>query len=124
FDGYRTFRHDPAAGFALPIVRRPNARTLTCHGGGYIASGSAGSERLPSPYLPVGLKLTANEGAGEVQTPVVASEDHALKIGDPVFFRHAKAGELCEHFNALVLIEGHTCVGEALTYRGEGHAFL
>ncbi len=124
FDAYRGFHHAPAVGFALPVVRRPVAGIVTCHGGGYIASGSAGPDKLPVPYLPEGLTLLAQEGAGEVQTPVVLPPGLELAIGDPVLFRHAKAGELCERFDALVLVEGGAVVAEVPTYRGEGHAFL
>lgn len=124
FDGYATFRPQPAAGFALPIVRRPTAGIYTCFGGGYIASGSPGRDRLPTPYLPEGASLLATEGAGEVQTPVVYRGPETLALGDPIFFRHAKAGELCEHFPELVLLSGGAVVGRAPTYRGDGHSFV
>lgn len=51
FDGYATFAPLPAAGFALPVVRRPAPGIYTCFGGGSIASGAAGPDRLPRPYL-------------------------------------------------------------------------
>jgi D-serine deaminase-like pyridoxal phosphate-dependent protein len=124
FDGYDRFRHLPAAAFAVEITRRPRADVFTCHGGGYVASGAAGRDRLPVPYLPAGARLLAAEGAGEVQTPVLYRGPERLEPGDPVLFRHAKAGELCEHFPALLLIEGDEVVGEAPTYRGEGQHFL
>ena len=38
--------------------------------------------------------------------------------------RHTKAGELCEHFDSLLLVEGEEIVDEVPTYRGEGRAFL
>lgn len=122
FDEFAAFRHAPAAGFALPIVRKPARGMVTCHGGGYIASGSAGPDKLPQPYLPEGLSLIEQEGAGEVQTPLIGAS--GLEIGDPVFFRHAKAGELCERFDTLLLITGQTVVDEVPTYRGEGKCFL
>jgi D-serine deaminase-like pyridoxal phosphate-dependent protein len=106
FDHYRHFKHQPAAGFAIEITRRPTENVFTCHGGGYIASGPAGTDRLPLPYLPAGAKLLPLEGAGEVQTPIEYHGPEALKIGDPIFMRHAKAGELCERFEKLVLIIG------------------
>lgn len=121
FDGYRAWRPRPAALFALPVVRRPGPGLVTVLGGGWIASGSAGTDRLPRPVLPVGLRLLGTEGAGEVQTPLAGPAADALAVGDRVWFRHAKAGELAEHVNALYLVDG----GEAVpTYRGEGHAFL
>lgn len=124
FDGYRDFRHLPAAGFALPITRRPAPGLFTCLGGGYVASGAAGRDKLPVPYLPRGARLLANEGAGEVQTPVLYRGPQRIDLGDPVCFRHAKAGELCERFDRLLLIDDGEVVGEEITYRGEGECFL
>ena len=124
FDHYRSFRFAPAAGFAVEIVRRPAANRYTCLGGGYVASGAAGPDRLPQPYLPAGARLDPLEGAGETQTPVIYAGDIALAIGDPILFRHAKAGELCERFTRLLLVSRGAVVGEATTYRGDGQCFL
>jgi len=124
FDGYRQFKHRPAAAFALEITRQPREHIFTCLGGGYIASGSASPEKLPQPYLPEGCQLLANEGAGEVQTPVEYRGPLQLRLGDPIFFRHAKAGELCEHFNQLYLVSEGKITGTVPTYRGEGQSFL
>lgn len=124
FDHYRTFAYRPAAAFALPVVRKPRPDVVTCLGGGYLASGTAGSDRLPQPWLPAGGALSATEGAGEVQTPVFYKHSVGLAPGDPVLFRHAKAGELCERFNTLLLIRGDRVVDEVPTYRGEGQCFL
>jgi len=120
FDYYQDFRFHPAAGFALEIVRRPAPHIYTCAGGGYIASGAAGKDRLPVPYLPQNSKLLPQEGAGEVQTPVRYQGEETLRLGDPVFFRHAKAGELCERFSRLYCVSGGKIVREATTYRGDG----
>jgi hypothetical protein len=38
--------------------------------------------------------------------------------------RHAKAGEVCERFPHLVLVQQGEVVGEATTYRGAGQCFL
>jgi D-serine deaminase-like pyridoxal phosphate-dependent protein len=114
----------PAAFFALQVVRRPARGMVTCHGGGLIASGGAGPDRLPQPALPKGARLLPREGAGEVQTPLRLPSGVSLQLGDPVFFRHAKAGELAEHFNEYLLVRGDRIEGRAKTYRGEGHAFL
>jgi D-serine deaminase-like pyridoxal phosphate-dependent protein len=124
FDAYRAWRPVPAALFALPVVRRPAAGFATVLGGGWIASGPAERSRLPLPWLPAGLRLTGTEGAGEVQTPLAGAAADALRPGDRVWFRHAKAGELCEHVNALHLVDGAAVVATVPTYRGEGHAFL
>ncbi len=45
-------------------------------------------------------------------------------LGDRVWFRHAKAGELCERVNELHLVRGGAVVDVVPTYRGEGRAFL
>jgi D-serine deaminase-like pyridoxal phosphate-dependent protein len=124
FDHYSRFTLTPAAGFALPVVRKPAPAMATALGGGYLASGSGDPARLPSPWLPAGLHLDSEEGAGEVQTPLLGPPASRLQIGDRVYLRHAKAGELCEHFDALHLIEGGEIVDVVPTYRGEGQAFL
>lgn len=124
FDYYDNFKHLPAAGFALPIVRQPKDRMFTCLGGGYIASGSVGIDKQPKPYLPDGVQITENEGCGEVQTPFVYNGKQSLKIGDAIFFRHSKAGELCERFNELYLIKEGSVVEKIPTYRGMGKCFL
>lgn len=124
FDNYSAFKHLPAAAFAIEIVRKPEENMFTCHGGGYIASGSIGTDKQPLPYLPSKMKLNKNEGAGEVQTPLIYCGDEKLSIGDPVFLRHSKAGELCERFNFLYLLSQGKIVDEVKTYRGEGMCFL
>lgn len=124
FDAYRRWQPTPAAYFALSVVRRPAPRIATVLGGGWIASGPAHPSRLPSVALPAGLRLVGTEGAGEVQTPLVGAAADRLRVGDRVWFRHAKAGELCEHVDELHLIDGDEISGTALTYRGEHQAFL
>jgi len=124
FDAYRAFAPRPAAFFALPVVRRPSARVATVLGGGYPASGPAGRDRLPRPALPAGLRLDRQEGAGEVQTPLLGPAAADLRIGDRVWMRHAKAGELCERFDVLHLVQGGRRVATVPTYRGEGRSFL
>jgi D-serine deaminase-like pyridoxal phosphate-dependent protein len=124
FDSYRAFTPRPAALFALPVVRRPGRGVVTALGGGYLASGPADGARLPQPHLPAGLHLDSQEGAGEVQTPLLGAAADELRVGSRVYFRHAKAGELCERFATLHLLEGERIVEEAPTYRGEGQCFL
>jgi D-serine deaminase-like pyridoxal phosphate-dependent protein len=124
FDHYSSFELNPAAMFALPVVRKPAAEVATTLGGGYLASGVGAKDRMPVPHLPEGLRLDAFEGTGEVQTPVIGSAAERLSIGDRVYFRHIKAGELCERFNRLYLVTGSTIRNEVPTYRGEGCAFL
>lgn len=124
FDNYTSFSGRPAALFAQPVVRRPGVGVVTVLGGGYPASGAPGADRLPVPYLPEGLRYDPQEGAGEVQTPLLGSPADDLLIGDRVWFRHAKAGELCERFDTLHLVEGDRVTATAPTYRGEGRTFL
>jgi D-serine deaminase-like pyridoxal phosphate-dependent protein len=123
FDQYTNWQPTPAALFALSVVRRPAPRIATVLGGGWIASGPPEPSRQPTPYLPEGLKLRGDEWAGEVQTPLLGAAASGLRLGDRVWFRHAKAGELCEHVNEVQLIDGETATPTP-TYRGEGHAFL
>jgi D-serine deaminase-like pyridoxal phosphate-dependent protein len=125
FDYYRGNELEPAAFFALEVSRIPQPGIVTCLGGGYVASGEPGWDRLPIPYLPRGLRYLPMEGAGEVQTPLSTSpETPALAVGDPILFRHAKAGELAERFNAYTLLRGGQIVGREPTYRGMGKCFL
>ncbi len=124
FDNYRDFRFQPAAGYAIEIVRIPAPGIYTCLGGGYSASGGAGKDRLPAVYLPAGAHLDPLEGAGEVQTPIHYRGPERLGLGDPVLMRHAKAGELCERFTQLVCVQNGAIVDEVTTYRGDGQCFL
>jgi D-serine deaminase-like pyridoxal phosphate-dependent protein len=122
FDAYTRFRPVPALVFALPVTRKPQADIATLFGGGYVASGTGTKDRLPSPYLPRGLRLTGTEGAGEVQTPVRGPAARKLRPGDRVWLRHAKAGELAERFSTYYALDG-TTVTPVPTYRGEGQCF-
>ncbi len=124
FDGYRLFAARPAAFFGLDVARVPARGWATAFGGGYIASGPAATSRLPRVATP-GWRLTSREGAGEVQTPLRRRDRSAagLAVGDRVWFRHAKAGELMERFDQVYLIRGDRIVADVPTYRGEGHAF-
>ena len=124
FDHYERFTLTPAAAFAISVVRRPGPGVVTALGGGYLASGPGDLSRLPQPWLPEGLELDPEEGAGEVQTPLVGDAADSLRLGDRVYMRHVKAGELCERFDSLYLVEDGEIADEVPTYRGEGHAFL
>ncbi|CCH86819.1 conserved protein of unknown function [Modestobacter italicus] len=123
FDAYRAFRGRPAALFALPVTRRPAPGTVTVAGGGWIASGPPGADRVPTPTYPAGLRLVPTEGAGEVQTPLRGRAAAGLRTGDRVWFRHAKAGELCERVDVLHAVRGDAVTDALPTYRGEGHTY-
>ncbi|WP_019181227.1 alanine racemase [Microbacterium yannicii] len=128
FDGYRVFDPAPAAAFALDVVRRPAPDVVTVLGGGWIASGPAVDSRQPAPVWPAGLRTAPREGAGEVQTPLRGEAARDLRVGDRVWFRHAKSGELAERVEHYHLVDSRSGANEASrtlpTYRGEGKAFL
>lgn len=121
FDHYRAFTPRPALFFATPVLRKPTPSIATVFAGGYIASGPTGASRVPKPVWPSGLRLIGTEGAGEVQTPLTAAAE--LRIGDRVWLRHAKAGELCERFDRVHLVEADGSRSTVPTYRGEGKNF-
>ncbi|QCX27318.1 amino acid deaminase/aldolase [Nocardioides jishulii] len=123
FDHYQSFTPRPAAFFGLPVTRRPTATMATVHGGGLVGSGAPGLDRAPLPWAPPGLHLTGLEGAGEVQTPLVGDPASSLAIGDLVWFRHAKSGELFEHVTTAHLVRGDRIVDSVPSYRGQGQAF-
>ena len=123
FDAYRKFQPRPALMFALPVVRRPAPRIATLFSGGYVASGTGTPDRLPTPFRPAGLRLSRIEGAGEVQTPVLGAAADNLKIGDRVWLRHAKGGELAERLTEYHVIEDAAVARSVPTYRGEGQCF-
>lgn len=122
FDHYRSFEPHPASYLGLPVTRRPSPTIATVHGGGLVASGPIGADRLPTPWAPAGLHLTGLEGAGEVQTPLTGRAAAMLEVGDLVWFRHAKSGEPFEHANTVQLLAGDRFGEKALTYRGHGLA--
>jgi D-serine deaminase-like pyridoxal phosphate-dependent protein len=123
FDHYESFTPRPAAFFGLRVVRRPSDDIATVAGGGFVASGPVGDDRAPLPWAPFGLHLTGLEGAGEVQTPLTGPAARTLAVGDLVWFRHAKAGELAEHTNVVHLVRGETVTESVPSYRGLGQAW-
>lgn len=123
FDHYASFRHQPAAAFALEITRIPSPGIYTCQGGGYIASGEISTIKQPVPYLPENVQPISTEGFGEVQTPVRYTGPEKLHVGDPLFFRHSKAGELMERFEEIYLIKEGKIIDKIKTYRGLNWCF-
>lgn len=124
FDGYRSFQPAPATAIALDVVRRPAPDIATVLGGGWIASGPAVASRQPLPVWPEGLRTMPREAAGEVQTPLKGEAAAALRVGDRVWWRHAKSGEPAERIESYHLVDGDRVIDELPTYRGEGKAFL
>lgn len=124
FDHYESLKLDPSLFFTLPIVRNPEKNIFTCLGGGYIASGELSTIKQPTPYLPLGAKLLKHEGAGEVQTPFEYSGTEKILPGDSLIMRHAKAGEVCERFDQIKILNNGRLLREVPTYRGEGKTFV
>jgi D-serine deaminase-like pyridoxal phosphate-dependent protein len=122
FDWYDDFAYEPAAGYAIEVTRTPDSGVYTCRGGGYVASGPVGEDKAPIPWRPEGATLRDDEGAGEVQTPILYDGD--LSVGDPVVMRHGKAGELCRFFEELAFVDGDEVVDVWPTYRGEGKCYI
>lgn len=122
FDAYEEMPFQPAAGFCLRVTRQPDLETIVLHGGGYIASGAVAVDKMPKP-IDERLQFYTLEGAGEVQTPMKQPKG-LCEEGDLVFFRHSKAGELCERFQVLHTFNKDGYVGPYKTYRGEGQCFL
>lgn len=123
FDYYDANKNEPACCFALQVTRVPEPGVITCHSGGFIASGEIGPDKAPVVMFPAGLKPMAAEGFGEVQTPFRVPASTHLEPGDPVFCRPAKAGEIAERFNEYLLVRNNEIVDRAKTYRGLGHCF-
>ena len=123
FDHYASFTPRPAAFFGLRVTRTPTPTMVTVHGGGLIASGATGADRSPVPWAPPGLHLTGLEGAGEVQTPLTGHPAAQLRIGDLVWFRHAKSGELFEHVRDVHLVTGESVSDVVASYRGHDVVF-
>ncbi len=119
-----TFYFEPSIYFALQTTRTSDPGYITCLGGGYIASGEPGWDRVPKPVMPEGLKLTSSEACGEVNTPMVVTGAITPPLGGPTLFRPAKAGELAERFNEYLLVSDEQVTGQAKTYRGMGKCFL
>ncbi len=123
FDYYQTNKNNPAFCFGLQVSRISQQGIVTCKSGGFVASGDAAPDKWPVPFLPKGIKMIKNEGFGEVQTPVQLPQNLDVKLGDPLFFRPAKAGEIAERFNEYILFRDNKIVEKVPTYRGLGHCF-
>ena len=123
FDDYRTVARRPAAFVGLDVVRLPRPGIATAFGGGYVASGPASESRLPRLTLPAGLRYISTEGPGEVQTPLRLPRGTTARVGERVWMRHAKAGEIMERVTHVHLVRGDRIERTLPTYRGEGRAF-
>ncbi|GAB3607336.1 amino acid deaminase/aldolase [Conyzicola nivalis] len=124
FDNYAHFHPAPAAAFALSVVRKPTPDLAVLLGGGWIASGPTAANRTPKIAWPEGLALLPREGAGEVQSPVGGPAAPGLTVGDRVWLRHTKAGEISEHLDEFAFVAGGSVVATLPTYRGQGRVFL
>jgi len=124
FSGFEGLDFEPAFWLALEVSRVSDPGYVTCGGGGYIASGEPGWDRLPVPVAPPGLAYVSMEGAGEVQTPLTVPAGVTLSLGEPVLFRFSKAGEPAERFAEYLLVRDGSIEAREPTYRGEGACFL
>lgn len=124
FDSFDAFRPAPASAWALDVVRRPTPDRVTVLGGGWVASGPPAPDRLPRVVWPEKLQYATHEQAGEVQTPLSGPATASMKIGDRVWFRHAKSGEASEHVTRFGIVDDGVVVATVPTYRGERKMFL
>lgn len=120
FDNFATVNHRAAAFFICQVSRIPAKGWATVNSGGWIASGPPAADRVPVAVHPGGLKYSATEGAGEVQTPLHGPGANSLRVGDLVWFRHAKAGEMTEHVDGIVAVHPDGTAETWDTYRGNG----
>ena len=58
-----------------------------------------------------------------MQTPLSGPGASALLVGEMVWFRHAKSGEVAEHVEVAHLVRGNEVVETVPTYRGTGNAW-
>lgn len=123
FDYFSDNSYSPALCFALPVTRHPERDIITCQSGGFVASGEPGWDKCPVVFLPENLVPISHEGFGEVQTPLRGERARTLNIGDPIFFRPAKAGEPAERFSHYHLVRGNKVLQTVPTYRGLGKTF-
>ena len=60
--------------------------------------------------------------------PLTGAAAGVMRIGDRVWLRHTKSGELSEHVDGFHLVDGvdgrARVVGEVASYRGDGKVFL
>jgi D-serine deaminase-like pyridoxal phosphate-dependent protein len=123
FDYYMNKKNEAAICFALRVTRIPETDNCVCQSGGFIASGEVSEDKQPNVFLPKGLKVYPHEGFGEVQTPFRIESPLRICMGDPIFCRPAKSGEIAEHFNDCFLLQNHKIIRKTKTYRGLGFTF-
>lgn len=123
FDSFQD-KYFPSLGYAMAVQRTPSENVLTVHGGGYVGSGNIGKEKAPVILSPKGAELIESEMAGEIQTPIIYRGLQKIQIGDPIFFRHSKAGELLERFQSVYVISENQIIDEWKSYRGDGQCFI
>lgn len=112
-----------ALAFGLAISRKPEPGVYTMQSGGFIASGTPSVLSNPT-FLDESCDTFPGEGFGEVQTPFTSP--HSFTLGQPVFFRPAKAGEIAEHFKKYYLVDlaSREVIAKHKTYRGDGKRFF
>ena len=85
------------------------ARDVTAYGGGYVASGAPGWSRVPKPVRR-GSVLVRTEARARCRPRCTAPTPTASHLGDRVWMRGAKAGELLERFTSVHLVSGDELV--------------
>ena len=114
FDGYDAFRGRPAAFFALDVTRRPGPGLVTVAGrwlGGVRAlRGVTGCRCRPGRP---GCGCSRRRAPARCRRRCAGRAADRLAVGDRVWFRHAKAGELGEHVAVLHLVGGDGVRGGA-----------
>ena len=125
FDTYRSLDLTPAAFFCLPDRAPPTPRRRDRARRRLHRVGRA-RPRPPAPAVHAGRgsRSTPTRPRARSRRPLVGAAAKKLRVGDRVYMRHAKAGELCERFDSLYLVEGDSVADEVPTYRGEGLTFL
>ena len=80
------------------------------------AAGIVASVLAAPPTLGAGRLVCVDGPSGSGKTTLAA----ALQVGDLVWFRHAKSGEVAEHVTVAHLLAGPAFVETVPTYRGAG----
>ena len=106
FDAYSGFAPAPAASFALSVVRKPRPDIATLLGGGWIASGPPGRDRMPQVAWPQGSSTSRARAPARCRPRCAAAAARDLALGDRVWLRHTKAGELSEHLDEFAVVDG------------------
>ena len=125
FDNYREFRFQPAAGFAIEIVRHPRAGHLHLPGRRLYRVGWRGHRSAASGLPASGRAARSAGGRGRGADADSLHGPERLALGDPIFLRHSQGGRTVRALHpSRCCVQNGAVVGEATTYRGDGQCFL